>query len=754
MTVGELIAPQEVDLTNCDREAIHIPGFIQPHGVLFVLEEPELKVLQLSNNTFKVLGVPPEELRDRNLGELIDADQIAILKNCLIQPDLTVINPIEINITNRGKSKVFDGIVHRSKSGLILELEPTIEDKNASFYNFYHLVKSAISILQNAVNIQDVCEILAKEVRKINGFDRVMVYRFDRDGSGFVTAEDKQEELPPYLGLHYPASDIPKQARKLYSQNWLRLIVDVNYQPAEIVPALHPTTNNPLDLSHSVLRSVSPIHVEYLQNMGVTASMSISLMKNKELWGLIACHHYSPKYVPSEIRTACQFLGQMASLELVSKEDNEGSQYTIDVKSIQAKLIEYMSGEERFIDGLIKHEPNLLDLVNAGGAAICFDGSYWTVGNTPEPKEIKKICEIIDRHCEKEIFYTESLAKYYQEAEKIKDVASGLLALSISKSQRNYIIWFRPEVIQSVNWAGNPNKPVEVDNEGSVRLSPRKSFELWKETVSLKSFPWKQCEIDAALEIRNAIVGAILKKADELAKLNIELERKNKELDAFAYIASHDLKEPLRGIHNYSSFLLEDYITTLDEEGVSKLETLVRLTQRMENLIDSLLNFSRVGRVDFTMEEVDLNALLNETLEMLSARIEENQVSIRIPKKLPVILCDRVQIGEVFGNLISNAIKYNEKSEKWVDIGFLDNLEPPGNQPLIFYVRDNGIGIRDKHFEAIFRIFKRLHGPGKYGGGTGAGLTIVKKIIERHNGKIWVESTYGQGATFYFTLHN
>ena len=313
-----------------------------------------------------------------------------------------------------------------------------------------------------------------------------------------------------------------------------------------------------------------------------------------------------------------------------------------------------------------------------------------------------------------------------------------------------------------MNWGGNPNNSVEVAQDGNWRLSPRKSFELWKETVRLKSLPWKRCEIDVALELRSVIVDIVLRNADELAKINAQLERSNSELDAFAYIASHDLKEPLRGIHNYSSFLIEDYADAIDEEGVSKLQTLMRLTQRMEDLIDSLLHFSRVGRVELSMHETNLNELVKNVIDVLNISLKDTQLDIRIPRALPTILCDRVQVSEVFSNLIGNAIKYNDKVDQWVEIGFLDSAQKKetgqdscqSQSPIVFYVRDNGIGIKEKHLDAIFRIFKRLHPSHRYRGGTGAGLTIAKKIVERHGGRIWVESTYGEGSTFYFTLHN
>ncbi|MFN6518629.1 MAG: ATP-binding protein [Nostoc sp. CreGUA01] len=739
----------QVDLTNCDREPIHIPGYIQPHGVLLALKEPELTILQCSNNTYSLFGIHPEHLLNQPLNNLLEFEQINFLQNCLSHQDLQLVNPLEITIKSGVENLHYDAIIHRANEIVILELEPTFLEKSNAFFKFYHQVKQSISKLQVATNVVELSQILAQEVKKIAGFERVMVYRFDEDWNGVVIAEQKPEYLTSYLGLHYPASDIPIQARQLYSQNWLRLIPNADYQPAAILPLNNPLTGQPLDLSHSVLRSVSPLHIEYMHNMGVTASMSISIMKNQKLWGLIACHHQTPKYVPYEIRHACEFLGQITSVELSAKEDGEDSEAKIQVKSVHSKLVEYMSAGNNFMEGLIQHQPNLLHLVNAQGAVVFFEKEYFAVGDTPEKSDIENLIEWIYRNVEEEIFYTDSLSQIYPEAQKFADVASGLMTLSFSKVQKNYVLWFRPEVVQTVNWGGNPNKPVEVTGNGNLRLSPRKSFESWKETVRLKSLAWKPFEVNAALELRSAIVGVVLRKADELAQLNIELERSNNELDAFAYIASHDLKEPLRGIHNYSNFLIEDYGEILNEEGREKLKTLIRLTQRMEDLIDSLLYFSRLGRVDLSIQDTDINSVVGRNLDLLSARIEEMGVEIRIPRPLPTVYCDRVQVGEVFNNLIANAIKYNDKPEKWIEIGYIEAASPA---PLTFYVRDNGIGIREKHFEAIFRIFKRLHGPSKYGGGTGAGLTITKKIVERHGGKIWVESTYGEGSIFYFTL--
>jgi len=732
-----------------DQEPIKFIGFTQPHGVFLAIKEPELTILQVSNNTSQFLGLPPEDLLNQPLNKLIDNDQINIFRDYLFQQDLQSSNPIEFTIKMGDKDVDFDGVIHRSQDILILELEPTVFDKSQVFFKFYPLIKLAISKLKGADNLTNICQILAKEVRKITGFDRVMLYKFDDDGHGYVIAEEKMDSLESYLELHYPESDIPRVARELFTSNYTRLIPDASAELIEIIPCNNPITNQPTDLTNSMLRSASPCHIQYLHNMGVRASLTISLIKDQKLWGLIACHHQSPKYLPYEIRSACEILGQMASLELANKEDNEDGEYKIYLASIQAKLVEYMSADKNFINGLINHQINILNLVNAQGAVICFDGEYIPLGNTPKQKEIQNLVAWIGENLKEPIFYTNQLYKFYPGAEKFQDLASGLMVISISESQKNYILWFRAEVLQTIDWAGNPYQALgEIESQGG-QLSPRKSFALWKEIVHLKSLPWKFCEFSAALDLRSSIIGVILRKVDELELLNRDLERSNNELDSFAYIASHDLKEPLRGIHNYSNFLIEDYGEILDEDGQSKLRTLIRLTQRMEDLIDSLLHFARLGRIDFSMQLTDLNKILDNILDLLSARIEQENIEILIPKPLPTIYGDYVQITEVFNNLVANAIKYNDKDQRWIEIGYIEDTKP-----LQFYVKDNGIGIKNKHFDTIFRIFKRLHGHNKYGGGTGAGLSIVQKIVEKHGGKIWVESIYGQGTTFYFTLQS
>ena len=583
------------DINNWEEENIHLYPYIQAQGVLIALESPSLKILQVSNNTQDILGFTPEELLGKPLNHLFADSQIAKIKKLIDNHLFDAINIVKLSFIKNGKYLGFNSVINQNAEGIfILELEKAYYENNINFLEFYALVKSAANQLQNTATLQQMCDLMAKEVRKITEFDRVMVYKFHPDGHGSVIAEDKANHLEPLYGLHYPDADT-KSTRQLFSMNWVRLIPDRDAEPVGIIPELNPINNRPLDLSLSVFRGVSPCHIEYLKNMGVQGSLSMSLRKNNQLWGLIACHHYaSPKYLAYELRQACEFLGQVMSLELLAKEDNQDHEYELELKSIQAKLIEYMSIEDHLADALVNHQPNILDLVTAPGAVICldgWDGNLVRVGVTPDESDLKSLIQWLDRTVEEDVFYTDSLAQLYPEAEKFKDIASGLLAISISKHLHKYILWFRPEYTQTVNWAGNPHQAVvkNVDSEGTVRLSPRASFEKWQETVRLKSLPWKPCEIEAAAELRNATINIVLRQVNEVEELTKELERTNAELEKIADIAAHDLPESLNLVTKYVQLLSMRYENQLDQDGKDAIGFAMQGASQMQTLIDDLL---------------------------------------------------------------------------------------------------------------------------------------------------------------------
>jgi len=766
-----LLSPSDnVDVTDYDLEPIHITGYIQPHGVLFALQEPELTIVQVSENTNEWLGGKPEEYLNQPLSCLLSASEIYALQQCLAG-DFNHVNPLRIELNTPHGKIVTYSIVHRIGAIAILEIEfgqrtpdraNLSERDDLTYFDFYRQVKAPIEALQKAKNFDELCTQLVANVRHINGFDRVMIYRFSPSGDGEVIAESVRPDLVPYLGLHYPASDLTTQARHLLTLNHLRFLPDTKYTPVALVPKLNPITQAPLDLSLSSLRSVSPCHVEYMQNMGVRASMSISLMRDRQLWGLIACHHTEPKLIPYFQRTVCEFIGQMGAFEINAKDELKDRDYQIELNTLKASFFKSISQQSNVLESLTQTPTDLLNLVGATGAVISFQDQFVVLGKTPSQDLLKPlIANLISRLQTDDIVQSVCLAKEYPEAESYSKVASGLLAMAIASTENFYILWFRPEVSQTVNWCGNPHQPEMVDDHGEMRPCPRKSFAAWQENVRYTALPWKLCEYEAALELRNAIIHVTLRHAAELSKLNIELERSNIDLDSFAYVASHDLKEPLRGIHNYSSFLMEDYGEILDAEGISKLQTLTRLTRRMELLIDSLLHYSRLGRSELANLPINLNVLAQEVRHLFKITSGDDLDIIINP--LPTIVGDRSQINELIINLVSNGIKYNENPHKKIEIGCLDadaaqclRRERPkldiqsGSQ--IIYVRDNGIGIDPSHFDDVFMIFKRLHTRDEYGGGTGAGLMIAKKIVDRHGGKIWIESILEHGTTFYFSV--
>jgi two-component system, chemotaxis family, sensor kinase Cph1 len=409
-------------------------------------------------------------------------------------------------------------------------------------------------------------------------------------------------------------------------------------------------------------------------------------------------------------------------------------------------------------------QPSLLDAMDASGAALYHLDRWWCASNTPNATQLDALAEWLNQRPEfdsdtRPVFVTDALTREYPAGAEIANIASGVLAVRVSRLRHNLILWFRPETIQSVNWAGNPHEKLLVPGPYGSRLTPRRSFELFVESVRERAIPWSSMEIDSALRLRLLVMELVISRAERLAELNEDLTNSNEELDAFAYVASHDLKEPLRGIHRYAHQLLEG-AQALDAENRQRVENLMRLTVRMDSLLDSLLHFSRVGRTKLEFESVDLNEVLEEALEMIGARRAENPCTIDIPRKLPVIQCDPVRVREIFSNLVSNALKYTRKDCPRIEIGYLAPNEHGAcpNTPIeaeghsIFYVRDDGIGIEPRHFEQIFRMFKRLHGRDEFGGGVGAGLTVVKKVIQRHGGSVWLDSKVGAGSTFYFTL--
>jgi len=752
MTAGDnlnvAITAKNVDFSNCDRELVQYPGAIQPHGAMLVVDETDYTVLQASANSVDVLGIEAEELLGRTIADVLGEGAGQFFDRIERMPlEKTPVHVLREFFA--GSTPGVNIFAHRCSGGLVLELELIEDDADGINGNLYTEVRETTSLLQATENLQDFFDLAVERIREFSGYDRVMAYKFAEDGSGHVIAESKRDELEPYLGLHYPATDIPQPARRLFSMSWLRHLPDVNYVPVPLVPENHPKTGKPVDMSYAMLRSVSVMYTDYLKNMGVKSSMVMPLMKEGALWGLISSmHHQAPRHIPHEVRMATEMLSHMLSLLMAAKEDAEGAERQLHRTAVNDQLVEALCREPNLHRSLGDRESdlNLLSLVNAQGAAVIARNEISLMGKTPTKEQIAALAAWLVSH-NQPVLAIDRLPEQYPPAEEFRSVASGVLSALLSTTEQELLLWFRPEHIEIVNWAGDPKKPMKVsETDGQIRLMPRASFALWKESVTGRCEPWHKDEERAVAELRQSIMEVILNRAAEIERANQALAEANAELDSFAYAASHDLKEPLRGIHLMATFLKRGLTDNLAPEELERLDIILKLARRMDDIIESLLHYSRAGRTDLTLRETDLDAELDEALVLCDEAIARKKLTIRRPMPLGKAYCDRVRIGELLVNLITNAVKYNDKADGWVEIGV--ELGTPNR----YYVKDNGIGIEADARERIFDIFWRIHGPEEFGGGIGAGLTIARKIVERHGGAIWVDSTPGRGSTFYFTL--
>ncbi|MEM1368107.1 MAG: ATP-binding protein, partial [Cyanobacteria bacterium P01_H01_bin.15] len=716
----------ELELQSLKQPKISVLTQVQPHGVLLVLAEPTLEIIQVSRNTSAAFGRSPEAVLGMTLEDLFDPYQVEQFQGALNSDRLERVNPIKVWVRREGDEfSIFDGVFHRSADGLlVLELEPALTQENIPFLGFYHLAKTSVSRLSSTTRFQDFCQIIVEEIRKVTGFERVKLYQFHEDGHGEVLAEDRHPEMDSYLGLHFPESDVPQPAREMFLANWIRIIPDATAKPVELYPAINPQTETPVDLTLSILRSPYQCHLEYLKNMGVQSSLTISLMQGDKLWGLIACHHRTPKAIPYELRKACEFLGRLIFSEIANREADADQQYRLYLAQVRSHLVETMTSADNFLDGLLNAQPSLLSLAGATGAAVCFNGHWQTLGLTPSERELEYLLQWLKAHTEQDVFYTDSLPSLYSDGERFKEIACGMLAIAIAR--QSYVIWFRPEVIQTVNWGGDPNQAYSLVNEaaGTHRLCPRQSFELWKETVRLKCLSWQPVEIKAALELRKGIINVVLRQAEELALLAQDLQRSNAELKKFAYVASHDLQEPLNQVANYVELLKLRYDEALDNDAKEFIDFAVSGVNLMQTLIDDVLAYSKVDLQGIVWELTDLEEPLQRALNSLQGRIDSTRAKITCDP-LPSIVSDGTQIMLLFQNLLGNAIKFRrEKETPEIHIG-VSRLEEHWE----FAITDNGIGLDMEFCDRIFVIFQRLHTRDEYPG-SGMGLAICKKIVD------------------------
>ena len=742
--------PFRVDLSNCDVEPLHHIGVIQSATCLLAADLDTLKLRVVSENTVDHLGVAWDQLIDAPLVNAIGQETLDLVQLGIQRGSFEQLNPIRHYVKQGDEEVAYNLIAHLVDGRIVLEAERV----NSQFHavNFQKLLGEAVQRIQGLTDFSTMFEDTARILKAVSGYDRVMVYRFDREFNGEIIAEARNPELESFVNLRYPASDIPAQARELYKRNQVRMLADVHNDQIRLRKSDTLDADEHLDLTLISGRGASPIHQEYLSNMGVQATMSIAIMLNDQLWGLFAMHHYSPRFIDYELRSFMLFVGQVFSGHLALQAASDYRERILDVNVARSKLSDQLSAAPDMVTGLFESTPSLLDIVpNCTGVAVSLEGDLHLKGETPTAAQVSDLVSWISQTSQQPLFYHhDSLCEDYAAAEAYCDITSGALLIWLDRVRREYVIWFRPELIREVNWGGDPKKHQVSTSDGGFRLSPRKSFEKYSELVRNRSQPWTQFDEDAALALRSQLKDVVMQRYHQVRQVNNELSAAYREMEAFSYTISHDLRAPLRGISGYAEILLEDYAEVLDDDGRMMLASIQGNTKKMNVFINELLELSKVGTASLQIEDLQLGRIASDAFEQMRPNFDSRRIELTIEDDLPPIKGDSRMLKILLNNIIGNAIKYTLDEEvAKIEIGRAP--DPYNRNRSVFYVRDNGIGFEQKYAERAFEMFSRLTTDSRIEG-SGVGLALVQRVIEKHNGAIWTQSEPGQGTTFFFTF--
>lgn len=746
LQIKDIVNRDLVNLTNCENEPIHIPGTIQPHGFLLGLKQTagqDWIVDFCSENCQEFAGLPHHNVLGKTFGEAFGANNQALLLGFLRQHTLPTLTPFTLVFNEN----IFHISMHLSEKTLIMEAEPAVAEIQA-VESMHGQTRQFLAYMQRTSTLQELCQMVAEGTRSITGYDRVMVYRFDENYNGEVFAESRDEKFEPFLGLHYPHTDIPVQARMLYMKNLMRIITNVNYTPVPVFTVDDSPGKN-LDMGMASLRGISPIHIQYLQNMGVGATLTISLIHDNRLWGLIACHHYSAKNISPAVRLAAQLQGHFITSQIDIRQRNEENELAIRIREALQKMITIDYSPDRSSLSAIISTPELIQLCHASGVAIVIQGEIFCGGLTPSVEIIAELAgKIATTHGHK-TFFTEHINGAFEQIMTDCGNTAGLLYQPLDE-HGDGVMWFRQETITEINWAGDPAKSIIHDENG---LSPRKSFETWKETVKCRSKKWQQPEINATQVFTQSLQKHLgnIRVVEEEKKtriLNEILHQTNIELENINWITTHDMQEPLRKIQMFASRMLMK--SELKSEVMTTLEKIYNSADKMRLLINDLVKYNRLRNSEAEMEKIDMGQVISTVLEEIREQVDEKEAVVQVGP-LPVIKGIPFMIVQLMTNLLQNSLKFSSPQRSPViQVTAAYPMQAPSRAGdfVRISVRDNGMGFDQKFAPTIFDLFRRLHGHHNIPG-TGIGLALCKKIMNMHGGDIAAEGKADEFAVIH-----
>lgn len=744
-----------VDLDSCAREPIHIPGAIQGHGCL-VATDHDFNITHFSSNSAN------------HLRQSINVNQplSAIMGSSLIdQVSLVFAEDGREDKYHYCETLLEHGVLpclaHRVLQGYIFEFGKPSVDSTAERFSFYPLSR-LLAIATGSQHLRSLLEKIANELKSFLAIDRVMIYRFDDDWNGEVIAESKESSLEPYLGLHYPVSDIPAQARQLYTRNWLRIIPNVNYLPIAIVPDCGPQSNSPLDLSDSILRSISPLHIQYLQNMKVAATVVMSLIVNGKLWGLIACHHYAAHHVSLKARYFLEILAKIISnaiqASLQQEITNAINKKALILDEINLNILKKWNLSRAFL----QPEHGIQELLTCDGVAIIENQKISVGGHAPSNKSINSIARWLDTQ-QKDLFFSNELSKDIPDVHVDADVA-GVLAIKLGKAPADYVFWFRKERIAHINWAGDPDGKVLVSPD-TLQLSPRKSFALFKQEVRGKSLRWQEDEIHTARQLKAYVLeffafekirletlvaektGQLAKSLQMVEEAKILAEQNSALKNHMLASMSHEVRTPLNGIMGMAHLIK---LKSQDTEVNTYVSLILQSGERLLKTLTPVLELAEVEaqKRQLNMGRCNLAEILREVVEVLTPLASSKKIALSLHCNTDDISVngDATIISQIFYNLVENAVKYTLKGTVSIEV----NERTLKLNPFItVQVKDTGIGISRDFIQQIFEPFtQESMGMSRTYEGVGLGLSLTKRYVDLSGGMITVESEKGAGSTF------
>ncbi|MDR2236432.1 MAG: GAF domain-containing protein [Chryseobacterium sp.] len=726
-----------MNFVECHEEPIHIPGYIQSFGYLIGIDAASHSITFFSSNIGDLFRIEnAEQLFDRRLtdfpesfGPVIESDIYVSLQDFTKRENETHFDKVFVD----GKEYHFS--VFRNAKHIFFEFEAVLENPNKRISNKY----------DNFYVIDDEQELwdqLLSTLSKIVNYDRMMVYKFMMDGSGKVIAEKITGKMESYLGLHYPESDIPRQARALYLKKRKRIFSNVY---AETVPLLSKREEH-IDLTYVSSRGMSPIHGQYIKNSGASSSFSISIIIDDHLWGLVTCQNSEPQHIDLEDRVQAGIFTALASNAYSSFKSKNELKYRLELNEKSSELKAEFLKHNHLFDSLIDNKGKIRKLPDADGLAITSEGETVTSGAVPGRNTIENIIDWAIENTEGSMYVNRSFLKEQGSLLKLDENAAGIVIYFVERSKRELLIWFRKEFDEHINWAGNPEKKVGVfmqNGEERQMVSPRTSFHIFTENIKGNSKRWNSRDLSAVKAIRDVILETSHKQYNAIKELNNQLRKVNEELDSFSYTISHDLGTPLTVMKLNAQMLLANFEKT--EKNKNKLNSIIEEIDNMAEMMHDVLQLSRAKHSDIQLEVLQPARTIEKISE--NARITfDSPKSEIIIHECPEVLADKTMLHQVFLNIINNAVKYSShKDRPKVEIGGTED-----GQTVIYRISDNGIGIPEEEKHKMFKIFNRMDNAKQFKG-NGVGLSIVHRIMNRIGGNIDYESNKG-GTSFILTF--